>query len=92
MVILAIDETLRQGKRNWAYIRGILNRWRSGGILTPELVTAERAGFEATKARAAPPRSSPVKSNRADSPFTDPYLQELEARRQKLQAEKGNPQ
>ena len=45
----ALREAVGQGKANLAYIKTILNRWKSDNLLTVELVRNSKAAHEAKK-------------------------------------------
>ena len=42
LVMRAVDEAAAQGKRSWAYVRSILDRWLQEGITSVEMVDEER--------------------------------------------------
>lgn len=42
LVMRAVDEAAAQGKRSWAYVRSILDRWMREGVTSVEMVDEER--------------------------------------------------
>lgn len=52
----AVDQAAAQGKRTWAYVKGILRRWEQAGIFTAGAARAAEEQRDTTKARAAPGR------------------------------------
>lgn len=42
LVMRAVDEAAAQGKRSWAYVRSILDRWLQEGVTSVEMVDEER--------------------------------------------------
>ena len=54
----AVDQAAAQGKRTWAYVKGILRRWEQAGIFTAGAAKAAEEQRDTAKARAAPGRAS----------------------------------
>lgn len=53
----AVDQAAAQGKRTWAYVKGILRRWEQTGVFTAG--AAKAAEDEYQRKRAPPGRASP---------------------------------
>lgn len=62
----AVDQAAAQGKRTWAYVKGILRRWEQAGIFTAGAAKAAEEQRDTAKARTTPGRASQPALSKAE--------------------------
>lgn len=62
----AVDQAAAQGKRTWAYVKGILRRWEQAGIFTAGAARAAEEQRDTAKTRTIPGRTTQPALSKAE--------------------------